>query len=163
MPYPGPKAYQARNALGRFTRFGGRGGKEMAMKLGRVIDAMPDRVAAALYKEAVDILNISKRDLVPVDLGPLRASGHVQLPVRKGKRVSVTIGYGGPSAAYAVVVHEHPSDMSPYSWRNAVDEVRFSPAGRGPKYLERPFMAATRGMAERISEQINIERMTAMG
>jgi hypothetical protein len=150
-----------RDSRGRFAGGGGAsfrvtGAKELAAKLTRMGRLVQDRMGGALYREANDIMTVSKTNHVPIDLGPLRRSGHVDSPERKGKRVTATMGFGGPTAAYAVVVHEHPSDLDPPSWR-AADSVTFSPAGRGPKYLERPLMAAIPGMAERIGKALDIE------
>lgn len=44
--------------------------------------------------------------IVPVDTGALMSSGHVQGPQRDGGKVTVILGYGGPSAKYAAYVHE---------------------------------------------------------
>jgi hypothetical protein len=62
--------------------------------------------AAALYERAEEIMTESKGE-VPVDLGVLRTSGHVQKPVQKFRSVSVTLGYGGAAAQYALVQHEN--------------------------------------------------------
>lgn len=62
-------------------------------------------VAAGLYLEASNVMGRSKR-LVPVDQGPLRASGYVTLPEESGSRVTVELGYGGPAKDYAIKQHE---------------------------------------------------------
>ena len=48
--------------------------------------------------------------------GILRASGHVQEPVRNGRNISCTLAFGGAAEKYAVAVHEHLSEHSPLSW-----------------------------------------------
>ena len=48
---------------------------------------------------------MSKR-LVPVDKGPLRASGTVLPPEVEGSKLKVVAGYGGAAKDYAVVQHE---------------------------------------------------------
>jgi len=68
--------------------------------------------AKALYEEAEMIMTDSKENYVPVQTGNLKSSGHVQLPVISGSQVSVTMGYGGPAAKYALAVHEG-LDMQP--------------------------------------------------
>ena len=75
--------------------------------LRRAIAQAPDRAGAALFREAETIMGISKT-YVPVDKGILRASGHVALPEVRGSSVSVTLGYGGAAASYAIPVHEIP-------------------------------------------------------
>ena len=80
----------------------------------------------------------SKR-IVPVAFGVLRASGHVQLPVIVGRRVTVTLGYGGAAAPYAVFVHERQARHTPPTqW----------------KYLEKPFNEALVGMARRLADDV---------
>lgn len=80
-------------------------------------------VEAALYLEAQIEMTESKRRCPvsptkaqfkamgrtpPRNLRPgtLRASGYVARPQRDGKKISVTMGYGGAAEAYAVVQHE---------------------------------------------------------
>jgi hypothetical protein len=114
-------------------------------------------VAAALYQEAEVIMADAKANYVPVDHGPLRASGFVQPPKAEGADVSVTMGFGGSAKAYAIAVHEHLSEHSPRSWRIAEAagrRVQFSPSGAGPKYLERPLLAAAKHVANHISDRI---------
>lgn len=161
---------RARDAAGRFVGTGGpsftlKGQDAMNKRLKRIAAQFGNKIESALRIEAELVMTKSKRDHVPVDLGTLRNSGHVGRPVRVGKDVSVTMAYGGPAAAYALAVHEHPSRHSPPSWENIRDEqgrfrrVQFSPSGRGPKYLERPLMDAIPGMPERIAARLNIERI----
>lgn len=68
--------------------------------------AMPDITSGALLKEAEIEATESKRR-TPVDLGNLRASIHVEGPEIDSKgNVSAAIVAGGPSAPYALIVHE---------------------------------------------------------
>jgi hypothetical protein len=129
-----------------------RGAKTMQKKLQQLARRAPDRIGQALRLEAEAIMTRSKREFVPVDLGVLRSSGHVQDVQRSGRDVSVTLAFGGAAEAYALPVHEHPSEHSPPSWGDG--DVAFSPGGRGPKYLERPMREAIRGMADRIGERV---------
>lgn len=127
---------------------------EGADRLRRILIDSPGRVAVgvggALRVEAENIMAESK-DLVPIDTGTLRASGFVA-PVRvRGPHVEVEMGYGGAASAYALAVHEHPSEHSPGSWRSG---VTWSRPGTGPKYLERPALAASRGMGVRLGQAI---------
>lgn len=116
------------------------------------VRAEPERLAralaGALYEEAEELMTAAKL-LTPVDTGALRASGHVQLPVREGSEVSVTLGFGGPAGSgqgqaknvgYAVHVHE---DLGA---RHVVGQA---------KYLEQPFNERKVGMARRLVERIN--------
>lgn len=105
------------------VRFSGQ--KEIGRKFGKYGRAVADAIPGALFREANRIMTDSKK-LVPVDTGALRSTGHVEEPVRKGRKVSVEIGYGGPAGSggsvepgkgrsgnpapghvgYAVLVHE---------------------------------------------------------
>ena len=114
------------------------------------------RVAGALFRRGQAIMADSKERYVPVDLGTLKSSGHVSLPYYVGRKVTVELSYGGAAAAYALAVHEHPSKHSPPSWQGA--QVTFSPSGTGPKYLERPMMAALPTLAHEIARDLNLER-----
>jgi len=98
----------------------------------------------------------SKDEFVPVDDSPLKNSGHVRMASGK-KTATAELLFGGTSADYAVVVHEHPSSMDPPSWIGK--NVQFSPAGRGPKYLYRPMMEAVPTLARDIAKDINMEDM----
>lgn len=132
-----------------------RGQQAMRRRLENIARMFPTRMKAALRAEAEAIMTTSKREHVPVDLGTLRSSGHVQPPIQKGNEIECTMAYGGAAAAYAAAIHEHPSSMSPPSWQGAA--VTFSPPGRGPKYLERPMMDAMPGMAKRIAERFSAD------
>lgn len=141
-----------------------KGIKGMQQRIDRIVRQVPNEAEQALRIEAEVIMTKSKQGYVPVDLGPLRASGHVSDPERRGKDVEVTLSFGGAAAPYALAVHEHPGDYDPPSWEGKgtsfvkgdgnSEVVHFGPGERGPKYLERPLRAAVAGMAERIASKI---------
>jgi hypothetical protein len=83
-----------------------RGVIEMRTKLRALADRYPDRVARGMYEEGEIEMTESKRRC-PVLTGTLRASGHVDPPVREGRRLSVALIYGGAAAPYAIYVHEN--------------------------------------------------------
>lgn len=95
---------------------------------------------SALFQEAEAIMGRSKRDFVPVQTGALRASGHVTKPEETSFGYKVTLGFGGPSAPYALKVHE--------------DLRAFHPHGTS-KYLETPLLEAEKGMTGRIAAHIS--------
>ena len=101
----------------------------------------PNRLAGGLFVEGNKIMTISKRDFVPVDKGPLRASGHVKRPVVKAKTAQVTLGYGGAAAAYALIQHERTD------FRHTVGQA---------KYLEKPVKNAVRGFGKRIARNLDL-------
>jgi hypothetical protein len=95
--------------------------------------------ASALLQEAEAIMADSKEHYVPVDTGTLKNSGHVAMPEIDGAQVSVTMGYGGAAEDYAIVQHERLEFRHPVG---------------GPKYLERPLLAAAANLAERLAGRI---------
>lgn len=100
-------------------------------------------VAGELYQEAEAIMDASKR-IVPVDTGALRGSGYVDAPaIEDDGTISVQLGYGGPSAPYAVYVHENLS-------------ARHNPPTRA-KFLEEPLLAALPAIPERIARALVAE------
>lgn len=138
------------------------GEKEMIRRMRRLARRYPKEASRALRMEAEDIMTKAKREHVPVNLGTLRASGHVKPPKTIGREIEVTMAFGGPSSPYALAVHEHPSSHSPPSWQGkGVGDIRsirtgeaWSESGKGPKYLERPLRAAITGMAGRVASDI---------
>lgn len=117
----------------------------------RRLDALDSGIgpasARAVKKEAETIMTDSKRNYVPVEDGVLRNSGYVNDPEVARDSVSVEMGYGGAASAYAVVQHENLN----FKHRD----------GRSAKYLEKPLIAAMRGMDERLAKAIGdeIERL----
>lgn len=90
---------------------------------------------AGLVREANAIMTESKRQ-TPVDTGRLRASGTVMPPESRGSGVSIEMGYG---TRYAIFVHEIMTAHHPVG--NA-------------KFLERPLLAAEKGMADRLATAV---------
>jgi hypothetical protein len=107
------------------------GATRLANKIQAAAQAGPQAVGMALYQEAEAIMTASKETYVPVDTGALRASGRVEPPIALGAVLAVTMGFGGPSAPYAVIVHE--------------DLTKRHPVGQA-KYLEIPLRARLAGM-----------------
>jgi hypothetical protein len=138
----------------------------MQAKLREIAKHFPDRTARALFKFAeMEIMTPSKRSYVPIDDGPLRDSGFVDIPSRKGTMIIVDMFYGGASAPYALAIHEHPSQYDPPSWQGATGggrsgafsgEVRFVTGG--PKYLELPMMAKVPTMARDLAKLIMLDK-----
>jgi hypothetical protein len=116
-------------------------GASIAALLAKVGDRAKEALGKQLYLEAEGIMAQSK-ELVPVDTGALRSTGIVSPPVIEGDLVSVELGYGGPAAPYAVIVHENLEAHHPHGMA---------------KYLEVPFDAAKRGMLDRVAAGIREE------
>lgn len=94
--------------------------------------------ADAMRAEAQRIMNESKK-IVPVDTGALKTSGRVETPTVTATEIEVVIGYGGPAAPYAEIVHEDP-------------DAQHAP-GKTFKYLEIPVMAAKDHFYRVVSER----------
>lgn len=134
------------------------GTTEMTKKLREVAKQMPQRVGGALYVEAqIEMTESKKRCPVAPDGGTLRASGQVAEPEYEGRKISVTMSYGGAASAYAIAVHEHLSESSPHSWVVAEhngDGVRWSVPGTGPKFLESVLNESSPHMIDRLGERL---------
>ena len=92
-------------------------------------------------------------ELVPVDRGTLRATGHSEV-TRTKKAVSVVVAYGGPAARYALAVHENP---------RAGKTMGLSPSGKKYRswakvgqwqYLAQPFKAWAPKAADIIAKHV---------
>ena len=118
-----------------------KGTREMQKALRKLGDRAEFGLKRALTTEGERVMAIAKR-LTPVDTGALRASGHVQSPVVTKDQIEVTLGFGGPSASYAVYVHERT-------------ELRHI-AGQA-KFLEQPVNEAARGLADRLALELRRE------
>lgn len=137
-----------------------RGASEMVNTLKKIAARFPDRVAAALYQEGQIEMTESKRrcpvsptraqlkamgrsapkDHVP---GTLRASGTVHPPVRAGRRISVTLSYGGAASDYAVPQHER---------------LDFVHTTGQAKYLESVLNESAGHMAARIAARVQLNK-----
>jgi len=102
----------------------------------------PNAFATALFQEA-QIEATECKKVTPVDTGALRASIFVENPKREGRKVSVAIVAGGPSAPYALIVHE--------------DLEAHHPHGEA-KFIERPLRASAPHMGTRIAKRIDLNQ-----
>lgn len=118
------------------------GAAEMLAKLKDLARDFPTKVGRALYIEAQVEMTESKRR-VPVKTGVLRNSGMVSLPERDGRRISVTLSYGGAAQDYAVPVHENLE--------------AFHRVGQA-KYLESVLDESRPHMAERLATRLHLTR-----
>jgi len=116
--------------------------RELTIKLDVFSEGMRLPIARTMREWAEEVMTAAKR-VVPVDLGNLMNSGHVQGPNLKAATLEVLLGFGGPAGAgnhggqtnkqdvgYAEKVHEN---MNP--------NIHWQRPGSGPKYLENPFTA----------------------
>jgi len=117
-----------------------KGHAQVAAELGRVSREILQAAAEGLFQAGEEIMGESKAQYVPVDLGVLRASGHVELPKIEGDSVSVTLGYGGPAAPYALVQHEN------LTYKHTVGSA---------KYLELPLLARAKSLTEQVVAHVH--------
>src|SRR5262245_43092758 len=130
-------------------------GTEIAQRrLQQIAGAIPSDIGAGLHEEAESIMADSKENYVPVDSGTLRGTGHVQPPEVTASGASVTLGYGGPAAPYALAVHENPrSGKTSGTSPSGKPYKSWAKVGQW-KYLEAPALQAVRGMGNRLAERI---------
>lgn len=115
-----------------------KGDRELKAKLQQLGLAALPVGGRSLFESAENIMSISKEQYVPVETGTLKSSGFVGPPDIRGGNVTVSLGYGGPAAPYALAVHENPragktGGVSP----SGKKYKRWSTVG-GWKYLETP-------------------------
>lgn len=97
-------------------------------------------MGGAMYREMEAVMADAKdKDEVPVDLGTLRSTGHVQPPRNESGGIVVRAGFGGPAAGYALKVHE---DL----------DVRHT-TGKA-RYLADPFNRRSDGMDDRMAADL---------
>src|SRR5690348_14488142 len=88
------------------------GAAAMRQRLLKFAQKFPDEVIRALYVETeIEVTEVKRR--TPVDKGALRASVHQVGPTRVWRKISTQIVAGGPSAPYAIFVHENPDAIHP--------------------------------------------------
>jgi hypothetical protein len=139
-------------------------------KLTVVTDQTLEAVGDGLRVEHELVMTQAKRN-VPVDLGPLRASGVVLPTTREGNSLVSRGGFGGAASQYAVVVHEGrragarmpPVDViRAWAQRHGIDPGAAFPIARAIgrrgtrplKYYETPLLDAAHGMGERLAAYV---------
>lgn len=108
--------------------------EQVAAKMRRHLSAAVQAAETALYQGGSIIMTEAKKR-APVDLGTMKSSGYVTLPMRQGGSVVVEAGFGGAAKAYAVVQHEN------LGYRHEVGEA---------KYLENAINAKEQEVRDRI-------------
>lgn len=129
-----PEKTPASKARERFRRSGKRIEK-LAQKLG---EALPSGLRLIGEEIMLDVKASRPGAGVPVDKGPLRASGRVEGP--EGINGVVTLSFGGAAAVYALVQHEDTS------LRHKVGEARY--LVRGVERWRRDGVSARRARQE---------------
>lgn len=110
---------------------------ETVAKMARLTGLGSRQMAASAFSQAEEVMTRAK-ELCPVDTGTLRSTGHVVPPENNGNGFEIVLGFGGPAAEYALIVHENL-------------DARHT-EGQQAKYLETPLNEAlpqiTRAMEE---------------
>lgn len=139
-----------------------RGVDDLQRRLTEISRQTKQDLSDAALSEAEDIVR-KAREMVPVRDGTLRDSIQVvkgQLSQGRsdigqftsGSTIEIAVSAGNDSTPHALAVHEHPSQHDPPTWKGV--QVTFSPAGAGPKFLERPLLDSVDGMANRVASKV---------
>lgn len=141
-----------------------RGVSDLHTRLRAIDQSTRDGLDDAAEEEANDIVARAK-ELVPIKSSDLHDSirvvkgnlsqGRNNLGrFTEGSAIEVIVTAGDDSIPYTLAIHEHPSPHDPPSWEGV--NVKFNPEGRGPKFLERPFLDSVQGMTNRVAGKIKI-------
>lgn len=115
---------------------------QFARKARRFAGNLQKQTDRALRQETeIELKEVKRR--TPVEFGELRASEHVEGPTRQGNKVWTNIVAGGPSAPYALYVHE--------------DLEAFHKVGQA-KYIESVIMESRPFMAARVAKRIDLNK-----
>lgn len=105
-------------------------------KLGSSSPLVAQIGAKSLYESCEMVMTESKDIYCPVATGALRSTGTVQLPTIDGGKISVVMSYGGPTAPYAIFVHETNKN-----YRNS----------KQWKYLETPLLLSEQKIEDKLA------------
>jgi hypothetical protein len=94
---------------------------QIRANLQRMGDEIAEKTNRTIYRGVERAATKAKDVYCPIETGALRSTIHVEI-----EKDGVALVAGGPSADYALIVHE---DLS---------AKHFTKPGTGPKYLERP-------------------------
>jgi len=102
-------------------------------------NAIMEDAAAAAYMVAEEVMTDSKMNYVPVVNGFLRMSGQVSKPKIEQHRITVQLGYGGPTTVgvnvtYALKVHEAPDHHGQQKNKYLVKPL-YAAVPRMPKFI----------------------------
>jgi hypothetical protein len=130
-----------------------RGADKLVGNLKTVARKYPEAAMAALFQEGERLRGIVI-PLTPDDKGILRGSFFVNRPVATVRGPSVTVGFGGAAAAYALAQHEGPgASSSPPSWANKI-VLSYTEPGTGPRFLENGVRELSKDHLERLQKSI---------
>jgi hypothetical protein len=140
-----------------------KGAQEMIRRISQTKKQYPFEVEKALYQEAqIEATESKRRCPVAPGGGALRASIHVVGPEWEDKSVFVRIVAGGPSAPYAIAVHEHLSEHSPPTWQPPHSRIKWNVPGTGPKFIESTILESRKHMGKRVAARIQMNRVLTL-
>ena len=117
--------------------------ENLRRKLSNAANRCPSELARALYQETnIELTEVKRR--TPVDTNALRSSEFVMGPVFQKNEITTAIVAGGPSAEYAIYVHE---DLDAH---HDVGEA---------KYIERPLFESAPHFPARVARRIELNRL----
>lgn len=134
--------------------------KELSERVKKLPDVARPEAAKALYQFAREKVEAVAIDRAPMMDGILRGTIETLPPKVDGKKVEVSVVAGGPSAPYAIAVHEHLSEHSPPTWQKAEengDGVHFQVGG--PKYLESALNDAVPALGQDVAKRFEIKNV----
>jgi hypothetical protein len=125
-------------------------------------EQMRQAVNQAITAAATDV-GLEADNLVPEDTGALRSSQNIGIR-DKGEVIEAEVSYGDTATPYALVQHERldfwhppkPPGKSVVGKRSGTGPGTDPSTGRGPKYLERPFMEETANYPEKMAQRIRV-------
>lgn len=119
-----------------------KGMREALSNLRQLDDRAPD-AAAILLSDFVNTKVIAPaKEIVPVDTGNLRSTLRASEPEIHGGLITVQASAGGPSAPYALKVHENPRSGQTGGLSPSGKKYRTWAQTGEWKYLERPALEA---------------------
>jgi hypothetical protein len=107
-----------------------------------LVQKFPDEVARALFIETeIETTEVKRR--TPVDKGTLRGTVHTVGPFRQFRKIYTLIAAGGPSAPYAIYVHEN------LEAHHTVGQAKF---------IESVVLESRAYIAQRVAKRIDLNR-----
>jgi hypothetical protein len=132
--------------------FSMKGVEEMISVIAQLEKSIDPALKSATLKAANRIKDRAVKYLAPEDTKELSKSGKVVVEEAENGKILVNIEFGGDAAPYAVVVHEHPSDLDPPSWQGKV--IKWTKPGTGPKFLRNSLLEEEKAFLSRAAADI---------
>ena len=89
----------------------------------RKVGSLPKEASARALRSVAEVYMTEAKKRTPVLTGVLRSSGHVVGPSKDGDTWKVSLVFGGPSASYAIYVHENLNAHHPVGQSKFLESV----------------------------------------